>query len=249
MPERVGFDRKLKRAWLDWTAEALLSAPAPEAVYATLQQALHEEVQGDVSRGNVITLLTGIWVRVPPQVVRLRDEALSLWPELTSQERLALHWGMALARYPFFRDVVAQTGRLRRLQETFTTAQLRHEVVARWGERAIVRFSTPRVLLSLEEWGVVELVNSKGSYRVLPPYLLTHTTLCLWLLEAALRGAAVEALPLYDLLHLLELFPFEMPLTPAELHQGSRFVFLREGNNVERVMLANGHSGRQGPGI
>ncbi len=41
---------------------------------------------------------------------------------------------------------------------------------------------------------------------------------------------------------------FEMPLTPAELHQCSRFVFLREGHNVELVMLANGPSGRQGPG-
>lgn len=243
MPERIGFDRKLKRAWLDWTAEALLSTQEPEAIYAALHQALREEIPADVSRGKAITLLTGIWLRVPDKLIGLRDEALSLWPELDTQERLALHWGMALVRYPFFRDVVAQAGRLRRLQDTFTTAQLRHDVVARWGERAIVRFSAPRILLSLEEWNVVELVERQAVYRALPPRPLTHKTLCLWLLEIALRSAPTDALPLYDLLHLPELFPFNAQITPGELHQGSRFVLLREGNNLELAMLANGHAG------
>ncbi|MBN1920056.1 MAG: hypothetical protein JW892_02330 [Anaerolineae bacterium] len=240
MPERIGFDRKLKRAWLDRTVEALLSAQEPEAAYAALHQMLRKEISAEVSRGKVITLLTGIWLRVPGELTHLRDEALSLWPELDLQERLVLHWGMALVRYPFFRDTVAQAGRLRRLQDTFTTAQLRHDVVARWGERAIVRLSAPRILLSLEEWGVVESVEARGVYRALPSHVLAHKALCLWLLEAALRSISTDALPLYDLLHLPELFPFDLQLSPGELHQSPRFVFLREGNNVELVALANG---------
>jgi hypothetical protein len=240
MPERIGFDRKLKRAWLDRTVEALLSAQEPEAAYAALHQVLRKEISAEVSRGKVITLLTGIWLRVPGELTHLRDEALALWPELDLQERLVLHWGMALVRYPFFRDTVAQAGRLRRLQDTFTTAQLRHDVVARWGERTIVRFSAPRILLSLEEWGVVELVERMGTYRALPPHALIQNALCFWLLEIALRSTSADALPLYDLLHLPELFPFDLQLSPGELHQSPRFIFLREGNNVELVALANG---------
>ncbi len=244
MPEQVGFDRKLKRAWLDWTVEALLAEPESEAVHAALHDALREEIPADESRRKAITLLTGIWLRVPAPLERPRDAALALWPELATEDRLALHWGMSLLTYPFFRDVVAQAGRLRRLQDTFTTAQLRHDVVARWGERAIVRFSAPRILLSLEEWGVVELVERQAVYRALPPRPLEHKALCLWLLEAALRSASADALPLYDLLHLPQLFPFKAHITPGELHQSPRFAFLREGSNVELVILANGYTKR-----
>lgn len=245
MPERIGFDRKLKRAWLDQAVEVLVSTQEPEAVYTALHQVLREEITADVSRGKVITLLTGIWLRIPGELTHLRDEALSLWPELDPQARLVLHWGMALVRYPFFRDTVAQVGRLRRLQDTFTTAQLRHDVVARWGERAIVRLSAPRILLSLEEWGVVKLVKAKGVYRASPPHALTQNALGFWLLEIALRSTSASALPLYDLLHLPELFPFDLQISPGDLHQSPRFIFLREGNNVELVALANGWTERE----
>ena len=145
-----------------------------------------------------------------------------------------------MLRYPFFRDVAAQVGRLRRLQDTFTTAQLCHDVVARWGERAIVRFSTPRILLSLKDWGVVEPVKERGVYRASSPYSLTHRALGLWFLETALRSVAADALPLYDLLHMPEPFAFDLQTPPGELHQCPRFTFLREGSNVELVTLANG---------
>ncbi len=240
MPERVGFDRELKRTWLDQTVEIVLSTQEPEAVRTALHRVLSTEIQSDESQAKVSILLTGIWLRVPAKITRLRNEALALWPELDSQGRLALHWGMAMVRYPYFRDVVAQVGRLRRLQDTFTTAQLRHDIVARWGERAIVRFSTPRILLSLKDWGVVELAKERGVYRASPPYSLTHRALGLWFLETALRSIAADALPLYDLLHLPELFPFDLEILPGELHQCPRFTFLREGSNVELVTLANG---------
>lgn len=56
MPERVGFDRELKRAWLDQTVEIVLSTQEPEAVRAALRRALSAEITSDESQAKVIKI-------------------------------------------------------------------------------------------------------------------------------------------------------------------------------------------------
>ncbi len=238
MPERIGFDRKIRRAWLDLAAETVLRERDPAAVHAALDRALASEVRGSEARRKTVNLLTRIWLRVPQAHRPLRDEALSLWNDVTGTDRLWLHWGLALLAYPFFRDVVTVVGRLLRLQERFTTGQVYRQIVARWGERTTLKKATQRVITSLVDWGIFHPVEEgRGLYVAIAPPATTHAELPLWLLECALRSHPNDALPLYDLLRLSSLFPFQIDIGLDRLHASARFLILREGDGRELVTV------------
>jgi hypothetical protein len=174
----IGFDRRIRLAWLDRTAEIVGEAlratrpgesPDPAAlaaVRAALHRALAGEIQGTDARRKTVNILTRIWLRVPEAHRALRDEALSLWPRVPDAGRLWLHWGLALLAYPFFRDVATTVGRLLRAQDRFTLAQVQRELVARWGERTTLDYAAPRAISSLADWGVLApSEDGRGIYR------------------------------------------------------------------------------------
>ncbi len=246
MPERIGFDRKIRRAWLDLTAEVVrdtLSNPKSQTpnpitvVNAALDRALMTEIRGSDARRTSINVLTRLWLRVPEAQRSLRDEALAFWPDLAEAERLWLHWGLALLAYPFLRDVASIVGRLLRLQERFTTGQVHRQIVARWGERTTLEYAVQRAIASLTDWGVLLAgENGRGPYVAASPLTTEHAELPLWLLEAALQAHPADALSLYDLLRLPELFPFDLDIGSGSIHRSPRFLIQREGDNVEMAM-------------
>ena len=246
----IGVDRRIRLAWLDRTAEivgeALRQASPGEdadpavlsAVRAALNQALAGEIRGTDARRKTVTILTRIWLRVPEAHRALRDEALSLWPQVPDAGRLWLHWGLALLAYPFFRDVATTVGRLLRAQDRFTLAQVQRELVARWGERTTLDYAVPRAISSLADWGVLaSSEDGRGIYQGTPARVSPHPELPVWLIEAALRSSPGATLPLYDLLHLPALFPFRLDIGLDQLYASSRFLILHNGDNEPLVTL------------
>lgn len=242
----IGFDRRIRRAWLDRTAEIVqeaLSGAGPDlaaltSVRAALNQALEEEIRGPDARRKTINVLTRIWLRVPDPHRALRDKALALWAETPESGRLWLHWGLVLLAFPFFRDLAATVGRLLRAQDRFTTAQVVRELSGRWGERTTLDYAVPRAIYSLTDWGVLEAIGEeRGLYRQAPARVSPHPELPLWLLEAALQASPGDALSLYDLLHLPALFPFRLDIALERLHTSSRFLLLRNGDGEEWVTV------------
>lgn len=242
----IGFDRRVRLAWLDRTAEIVretLSGAGPDpaalsSVRAALNRALEGEVRGTDARRKTINVLTRIWLRVPEVHRVLRDEALALWGEVFPEERLWLHWGLSLLAYPFFQDVATTVGRLLRSQERFTTAQVVRELAARWGERTTLDYAVPRAISSLTEWGVLVAVGEeKGSYTGTSARATSHPELPLWLLAAALRASSGSVLSLYDLLRLPALFPFRLEVGLDRLHASPRFLILRNGDGEEWVTV------------
>jgi hypothetical protein len=213
MPERIGFDRKIHLSWLNLVAGVVRDSKDIAVVNAALDRALAVEVRGSEARRKTTNVLTRIWLRVQEAHQSLRDEALDLWANVTAPERVWLHWGLALLAYPFFRDVVATAGRLIRLQEEFTLAQVHRAIVSRWGERATLKYAVPRVLYSLSDWKILtHLDQQEGRYAIAGKCESGNPEMALWLLEAALRTYPADALPLYDLQRLPELFPFAVTL-------------------------------------
>lgn len=238
MPERIGFDRKIHRAWMDLAAETVLREQDPAAVRAALDRALASEVRGAEARRKTVSVLTRIWLRVPEAHRPLRDEALSLWGDMARADRLWLYWGLTLLAYPLFRDVVTVVGRLLRVQERFTTGQVYRQIVARWGERTTLEYAVRRAVRSLVDWGVLYPIRrGKGPYEATSPLTTSHAGLPLWLLEAALRSHPGDALPPYDLLRLPSLFPFRIDVGLDRLHASARFLILREGDGRELVTV------------
>ena len=69
---------------------------------------------------------------------------------------------MALAAYPFWGAVAAQTGRLLRLQGTVAAAQVQRRIKEGYGERDTVSRAARRVLRSFIDWRVLTDTATKG---------------------------------------------------------------------------------------
>lgn len=169
MSERrvIGFDRELRLEWLDAVASRAAAGDSAETVRPWLNDHLADALGGkgrSGNRGKTVTVLTRIWVNVPPRCVPLRNRAISLLTAGDASDRLALHWAMASAVYPFFADVVCLMGRLLLLQgEVERQAVMRRAIVA-WGDRPAVSRGCRAVWTSVIGWGVLAGGTKRGRY-------------------------------------------------------------------------------------
>jgi len=158
---QIGLDRLVRLRWLEKTANLLLAGNDAPAVKGALQ----EDLQGAFRTGKTkirgsldktITILMKIWVRPPRNLYPLQREGLKLLSRLPREDHIAVHWGMAMAVYPFWGFVAGHVGRLLRLQGTANHAQVRRRIMEQYGQRPTVKDAVRRVLRSMVDWGVLK---------------------------------------------------------------------------------------------
>lgn len=231
MKKAVGFDQKILLHHLDYTAREAITT-ARKDMYTKLNEYLLPDIHGDKSRKNAITMLMKIWYLVPEEHLEIRQQALELFAKSTREERLALHYGMTLLAYPFFRDVVTEIGILSRLQFEVPSQQIYRKIKALYGERRRVEVAISAVLTTLRFWKVLR--SQKNGIEVLGKRSLTSTTLKSWLAKVALKASGKQYMPIDLLYSQPMLFPFDFTLYVSELSQ-DQFDVSRQG--VDLVMV------------
>ncbi len=221
------------------------------------------------NREKTVTILTRIWCGPPPGLLPLRDAGLRLLdgvglagatkpaeamesagltePAATTEPagateptgRLAVHWGMTLATYPFWNAVAAQVGRLLRLQGVATAAQVHRRVQEQYGERPTVARATQRVVRSFVDWGVLADTETPGRYVAGDPCPVHAPALVAWLAEATLHVRVGEPAAPQELLGQPGLFPFRVSYVTARslVAESPRLDMAHQGLDTEVVML------------
>lgn len=222
------------------------------------------------NREKTATILTRIWCGPPPGLLPLRDAGLRLLDGMGSAGatepaeamesagltesaattepagaveptgRLAVHWGMTMATYPFWNAVAAQVGRLLRLQGVATAAQVLRRVQEQYGQRPTVARATQRVVRSFVDWGVLADTETRGRYVAGDPCPVRAPALVAWLAEAALHVRDGEpAAPVQELLGQPGLFPFRVSYVTARglAAESPRLDVAHQGLDTEVVML------------
>jgi hypothetical protein len=211
-------------------------------------------VGGQAVRGNrekAITILMKTWLTVPSGLEALRDEGLKIFQGLPRKDRIAVHWGMAVATYPFWGTVAAHTGRLLRLQGTAAAAHIQRRIKEQYGERETASRAAQRVLRSFIDWGVLNETQDKGVYAEGNQYSIQDPKLIAWLVEASLHARMNGSAAIKDLLDSPSIFPFRLAYVSAE-HMASlspRLNILRHGLDDDLVMLReDGQVSKKGGG-
>ncbi len=166
----VGFSQRIQLNWLELTANLLLAGSTRSEIQTALNEFLQDKVSvGSESKSSgrrkTISILLKIWVGVPTNLEPLRNEALELLRISPSNQRIVIHWGMAMAVYPFFGTVAENVGRLIRLQGLFAAASVQRRIKEQLGERETVSRATQRLLRCFVDWGVLQDTNEKGIYK------------------------------------------------------------------------------------
>lgn len=240
---QIGFSQRIRLEWLERTANLALSGCDKESSYRALQKLLqsHLSVDGSAKRGNrekAITILMKVWITVPKGLETLRDDGLKLLRHLPADDRIAVHWGMSMAVYPFWGTVAETTGRLLRLQSDVVAAQVQRRVREVLGERETVSRAARRVLRSYHDWGVLLETSEKGTYRQSAIRTVTDLKLVTWLISAVLISSGSKSAPLTSITQGPTLFPFQLVSPTARaLEECSRLEMVRHALDDDTVVL------------
>ena len=235
----IGFDRKVDLAWLDAVASRVAAGATEEEVRSYLWRLLDGAVAGEgkrSARGKTVTVLSHIWSQVPEEARALRDRAVRLLPKVPPVHRVALHWAMALATYPFFADVATTVGRLLALQGDVTLAQVTRRLAELWGQRSTMVRATQRVVRSMVQWGILKDTMERGIYERARPPVEVGGLLAEVLIEAVLIASPSRAMALENALGNPSLFPYVLKCGVMYGFRGSeRIEIYREGMDVEMI--------------
>jgi len=250
---QIGFSQRIRLEWLDQTANLVLAGNDKAAINDSLQEMLKDKVSvgGQAVRGNrekTITILMKTWVPVcragtgrrPPRDLHpLQREGLKLLSHLPREDHIAVHWGMAMAVYPFWGTVAAHVGRLLRLQGTAAASQVQRRVREQYGERDTVSRAARRVLRSFVDWEVLKETSEKGIYTSGLSLAIAQVEVIAWLAEAFLHAHPNGSVALRTVLDSTSLFPFRLsPISAAHLVAVSgRLDVLRHGLDQDLIML------------
>lgn len=250
----VGIGRLVRLEWLEETASLVAAGNDKKAVHDALNRLLLDKISpgGNAPRSGrekAITVLIKTWLIVPAGLEPLRDDGLELLNETGVPDRMAVHWGMLLAAYPFWGAVGAHTGRLLRLQGHAAAPQVQRRIREEYGERRGVERAARYVLRSFVAWGALKETGTPGAYEPAVPRTIRYPRLAAWLAEAVLRSRSAPAAAPDDLLGGPRLFPFraEFASGAALASFSSRLECVQHGLDQELLMLRRARR-YEGPG-
>ncbi|HBC3410543.1 TPA: hypothetical protein KDY13_002795 [Vibrio parahaemolyticus] len=186
MKVSIGFNRHLEPDWLAqtaaWVANGIEGQELKDRIDSMLSPAFTSKVAKDKTRN----LLFGIWNKLPKHISKeFQDAGARLLLE-HSELHLAFHWGMMLAKYPFFAYVVSQIGRLIKLNDTFLYSQLEDRVTENFGDTSTIKRSMQFVVRTLMNMEVLQNPQ-QGVYKLNKPLSISESAVKGWLVEATMQ--------------------------------------------------------------
>jgi hypothetical protein len=242
MDKGIGFSRTITLDWLDVTASLCVQNIEPAEIRQHLAETISGTVHGTHAQRKTIDVLSAIWVKTEKRAPQIRQEALAIFPTLSSsEERLWLHYGMTLVCYPFFRKCVAAIGQVSRTEELITRKMIKDRIAGDYGHLGGLDRSVERIMASLTNWGALAKTDQKQNYRIQLRRFLSGEKLQSWLLICALYAHPSEGIPFDDLIHLPELYPFNLTMGVDKLRRDARFEVQRQGGGLEMVRINPQH--------
>jgi hypothetical protein len=206
----IGFDRYVEKSWMDKAASLVVGGNNLNDINEQIDKYLLPSITGETSRRKTKNILTATWVKSLVGESAYKQEAVALFSSANSQERLAIHYGMSIATYPFFMSLSKILGRLFKLQDEVSNTEFYRRVIETLGDRESIKRAAARYLQSLIEWGVLEqsakaVVKPGVKIQVVDPAVTT------WLYAAILFSSDRDRLSIDDMISDPCWFPFEMP--------------------------------------
>lgn len=235
----IGIDRPVRLEWLDAAAAQLVSGASERDTREHLWKLLEGVVAGDTpqsARGKTMTVISRVWITVPESSRSLRARALERIEDASPDERIATHWALMSAAYPFFVDLATILGKMLRLHGSITLVQVLRRMTESWGDRSTLRPAVQRIIRMMIGWGVLLEGAGKGELRPADHRLKISAPFAELLFEGALLSSAAS-ISLSDLRSHPSFFAYDVSATATDLRNAKQFELHREGSELDVVAL------------
>ena len=214
----IGFDRYIERAWLEQISKWVTQGKSRNELHQLVDDYLAPFINGATSLRKTKNVLFGVWVNTSEDNELFKEQAINYLNNCTNEERLAIHWGLSIASYPFFASLVRLIGRLLRLQDDIISKELVRRSVEQHGDTESVRRATARLLQSLGEWGVL-MPKSKSLFHPSKKIQLSNPELVTWLLASVFYSNDRDRMTIDEIMSDPAWFPFEFDQSAFQVNQ------------------------------
>lgn len=229
MVKTPGFCRHVEKEWLEQTLRWVASEADSMQLNNNLEVFLGAYIATKENRRKARNLLTSIWMR-PKNKDVFFDTSIQLYQDIDSFS-LPIHWGMLIAKKPFFAEVARFIGRQARLNNTFTFSQAFRRMSMLYGETQATSRALSAVLRTMIELGVLDRSDKLTSYSVVPFQEKVNNHIANWLTTAAMISLNKMSISLDEILTDQVFFPFQVDINLNTLDV-STFEYLQQGNAI-----------------
>ena len=231
MVKTPGFCRHVEKEWLEQSLRWVANGASSAQLNNSLDNFLSAYIVSKENRRKARNLLTSVWTQPVDQYIKnFFDKGIELHKDAESFS-LPIHWGMLIARKPFFAEVARFIGRQSRLNNTFTYAQAFRRMSMLYGETEATSRALSAVLRTMIELGILKRSLSPVCYSIVNQRVSISSHLANWLLDALLISSNKESIALDDALNDQALFPFHLDVNLCNLDM-SAFECLQQGNSI-----------------
>ena len=242
----IGIKQIVRIEWMEKTSNLLLSGLSNDEIRQELKIYLIDKM-GNGSTGErseeasrfSVNILMNTWIVPDKCLVDFRDSGIDLLKILPKEDRVAVHWGMICATYPFWYNVANQIGILLNLQETISAQQITQRVIENYGDRPTVSRNARFVTRSIYYWNMLREKEKCGNYSRGIVRKINSVPLLAWLIEAQLHSIPEGRLPLSVIQKNPAFFAFDIPYFHGNMSQFSnnRIEIIKNGYTDELVIL------------
>lgn len=185
---RIGMDRFVDADWMGLAAAVVRGEMAVDGLHARLTA----DIPGVQVQRKTIGIINSMWF---PADQAGRDIAASA-AEIALQDggaRVAAFEAVAIATYPYFRQVIENLGRLLRLQDTCSAGEVHRRMFEEHGKRSTIDQATSYGFKTMVSWGMIERQADRRIGHARP---LTITPEAKNLLDLAANKSRRSVMPL-----------------------------------------------------
>lgn len=211
MSKTVSFCRHIEKEWLEQTLRWAASGSSLPELNDSIEQLLSSQVNTRENRRKARNLLTSIWRAPNDDNLNKFYQAGLTFHKKQDEYNLAIHWGMLVARKPFFMDVARFIGRTSKLNETFSLNQAQRRMKVIYGETETTSRALRAVLRTMIDLDVISRL-SPSLYQAKLKFHHVESDMVNWLIKAKFISDETESRELDDALHDPVWFPFNISL-------------------------------------
>jgi len=224
------FDRFIAYAWTERAVEmAMLKEPQ-----IAMKGWLVDQGIGPETARRTNDLLVHMWFKNESVTEYLQKDAFALYRKINLNEHLVLHWGMAILRFPVFRETAQAIGRLGQYQGEFSKDEIISRVLTKYSNQNTIRRSIGCALKSMVDWSVIQITPQR-KYRQSITNIISSPALAEWLFRAIMIGLPEKYWLLHDLIGAMEVFPFRLESHTSVLYSSPHMEIVRDSSGAEIV--------------
>ena len=236
MAERIGLSKNVKLEWMNVAADQHLLGKTQNEAMPVIDEKIQESIKCQANVRTIRAILMNMWFKNQDWFLDKATEAAS---GASEQERLAIHWALMLARYPFFYDLCSAIGGLLEFRDEITLEQIRNRVFDKWGARATLKPGLSQVIHMLKDLNILNPVKPVGTYTH-NKITVSDPNMMQLLCASVVMASGKEYMTWENITQHPALFPFvEEGLTQGDMASCEHLCLERMGDDIVIRILQN----------